>query len=232
MSTTFAGLGLPADLVAALAREGINEPFPIQALTIPDALAGRDICGKAKTGSGKTLAFGLPLLGRIGQAEPGHPRALVLVPTRELANQVTDCAAPARRRRATARSRPSTAACRWTRRSPRCGRASTSSSARPGASSTSWSAASCRSADVEVLVIDEADRMADMGFMPQVQKILYRHAQSDTRRCCSPPRSTARSSGSSTATWTIPVQHEVDGDRAHGRGDGPPCSSSSTRWTR
>ena len=60
MSSTFAGLGLPADLVAALAREGITEPFPIQALTIADALAGRDICGKAKTGSGKTLAFGLP----------------------------------------------------------------------------------------------------------------------------------------------------------------------------
>ena len=60
-------------------RDGITEPFPIQALTIPDALAGRDLCGKAKTGSGKTLAFGLPLLERIGQAEPRRPRALVLV---------------------------------------------------------------------------------------------------------------------------------------------------------
>ena len=72
MTATFAGLGLPADLVAALAREGITEPFPIQALTIADALAGRDVCGKAKTGSGKTLAFGLPLLGahRQGRAAP------------------------------------------------------------------------------------------------------------------------------------------------------------------
>src|SRR5438094_7608798 len=80
--------GVAADFVDALARDGITEPFPIQALTIPDALAGRDLCGKAKTGSGKTLAFGLPLLERIGRAEPKTPRALVLTPTRELANQV------------------------------------------------------------------------------------------------------------------------------------------------
>ena len=91
MNPTFEGLGLAADLVEALAREGIDTPFPIQTLTIPDALAGRDICGKAKTGSGKTLAFGLPLLERVGKAQPGAPRALILVPTRELATQV--CAA-------------------------------------------------------------------------------------------------------------------------------------------
>ena len=73
MNPTFEGLGLAADLVDALAREGINAPFPIQALTIPDALAGRDICGKAKTGSGKTLAFGLPLLERVGQGAARLP---------------------------------------------------------------------------------------------------------------------------------------------------------------
>src|SRR5215475_13652648 len=84
LSSTFETLGVAGDLVAALARDGITEPFPIQALTIPDALAGRDLCGKAKTGSGKTLAFGLPLLCRVGSARPGHPRGLVLVPTREL----------------------------------------------------------------------------------------------------------------------------------------------------
>src|SRR5262249_54459541 len=88
---TFAGLGLAAHLAAALARQGIRSPLPIQALTIPDALEGRDICGKAKTGSGKTLAFGLPLLERVGKAAPGAPTGLVLVPTRELATQV--CAA-------------------------------------------------------------------------------------------------------------------------------------------
>jgi len=90
MTTTFAALGVSAPLVEALAAQGILEPFPIQALTIADALAGRDVLGKAKTGSGKTLAFGVPLLDTIGQAEPRRPHGLVLVPTRELANQVKD----------------------------------------------------------------------------------------------------------------------------------------------
>src|SRR5436305_9283289 len=91
MTTTFEALGLSPDVVESLSTAGITHPFPIQALTIPDALAGRDICGKAKTGSGKTLAFGLPLLERVGKAQPRSPRALILVPTRELATQV--CAA-------------------------------------------------------------------------------------------------------------------------------------------
>jgi superfamily II DNA/RNA helicase len=94
LSSTFETLGVAGDLAAALARDGITEPFPIQALTIPDALSGRDLCGKAKTGSGKTLAFGLPLLERIGRADPKAPRALVLTPTRELANQVKNVLAP------------------------------------------------------------------------------------------------------------------------------------------
>ena len=85
---TFASLGVSADLVDALAARGISEAFPIQALTIPDALAGRDVCGKAKTGSGKTLAFGLPVLDRQKKAESRHPTAIALVPTRELAIQV------------------------------------------------------------------------------------------------------------------------------------------------
>src|ERR1700694_3028402 len=86
---TFQSLGVAPALVEVLARQGIVSPFPIQALTIRDALAGRDICGKAKTGSGKTLAFGIPLLQRVGKARPKHPKALILLPTRELANQVT-----------------------------------------------------------------------------------------------------------------------------------------------
>ena len=92
--TTFAELGVPPELVAALASEGIAQPFPVQELTIPDALAGRDVCGKAKTGSGKTLAFGLPVLARTPTALPGRPRALILVPTRELALQVSDVLEP------------------------------------------------------------------------------------------------------------------------------------------
>src|SRR3954454_15239060 len=94
MTTTFESLGLSPDLVQALSDEGISHPFPIQSLTIADALAGRDVCGKAKTGSGKTLAFGLPLLERNAPAEPNKPTALVLVPTRELAVQVHDVLAP------------------------------------------------------------------------------------------------------------------------------------------
>src|SRR4051812_46475417 len=94
MSTTFAGLGVSEPLVAALAAQGITEPFPIQALTIADALAGHDVLGKAKTGSGKTLAFGVPLLDTIEAAAPRRPHGLVLVPTRELANQVKDVLLP------------------------------------------------------------------------------------------------------------------------------------------
>ncbi|MBV8980702.1 MAG: DEAD/DEAH box helicase, partial [Acidimicrobiia bacterium] len=81
--TSFAELGLRADLVAALEAEGISEPFAIQEATIRDSLAGRDVCGRAKTGSGKTLAFGLPMLQRTpAEVEPGRPASLVLVPTR------------------------------------------------------------------------------------------------------------------------------------------------------
>jgi superfamily II DNA/RNA helicase len=93
--TTFSDLGLRGPLVDALARGGITEPFPIQALTVGDALAGRDVCGKARTGSGKTLAFGLPILERTEPgAPPKRPRALVLAPTRELAKQIVDVLSP------------------------------------------------------------------------------------------------------------------------------------------
>src|SRR5271157_3611991 len=107
---TFESLGISLELTKALADDGIVAAFPIQALTIADALAGRDVCGKAKTGSGKTLAFGLPLLQRTAEAlaaeaaaggegakapgRPARPRALVLLPTRELAVQVHDVMAP------------------------------------------------------------------------------------------------------------------------------------------
>ena len=91
MSSSFADLGVPAHLCATLARRGIDEPFPIQAATLPDVLAGRDVAGKAPTGSGKTLAFGLGIAqhaAEAGPVTPRRPRALVLVPTRELAAQV------------------------------------------------------------------------------------------------------------------------------------------------
>ena len=88
MSPTFAELGTPPDLVRALAARRIDTPFPVQAMTLADGLAGRDVCGRAPTGSGKTLAFGIPLVARLGRAKPRRPLGLVLVPTRELAAQV------------------------------------------------------------------------------------------------------------------------------------------------
>ena len=88
MSPTFFDLGVPVDICRALESRGITEPFPIQRATIEDALAGRDICGRAPTGSGKTLAFGIPLVATTPHGEPHRPRALVLAPTRELADQI------------------------------------------------------------------------------------------------------------------------------------------------
>ena len=85
---TFGDLGVPADLVDLLKRNGIKAPFPIQESSIPDAIAGHDICGRAPTGSGKTIAFGIPVVMRAQRAKPNRPTALVLVPTRELAAQV------------------------------------------------------------------------------------------------------------------------------------------------
>ena len=90
MSTTFADLGVPTELARSLENRGILAPFPIQAATIPDVLAGRDLSGRAPTGSGKTIAFGIPLVLRIQRSRPKHPKGLVLVPTRELATQVAE----------------------------------------------------------------------------------------------------------------------------------------------
>src|SRR6201996_3451341 len=94
--TTFAALGVPAPLVAVLQDQGITVPFPVQAATLPDGLAGRDILGRAETGSGKTLGFSLPLVSRLtgGAAARPAPRGLILVPTRELATQVTTVLKP------------------------------------------------------------------------------------------------------------------------------------------
>ncbi len=173
MSTTFEALGVSADLVAALRRDGIETPFPIQALTIADGLAGLDICGKAKTGSGKTLAFGLPLLERVSKARPKYPTGLVLVPTRELANQVYEVLAPLARER----GRTVHAVYGGVGFDPQLDALRAGVDVvvgTPGRLIDLGERGDVSFAAVEVLVLDEADRMADMGFMPQVQKILYR----------------------------------------------------------
>jgi superfamily II DNA/RNA helicase len=171
--TTFADLGVSSELAHALAEQGIAEPFPIQALTIADGLAGRDVCGEAKTGSGKTLAFGLPLLDKVERAEPRKPKALVLVPTRELAVQVDGVLAPLGKvveRRVLAvyggvAVEPQVKALH---------RGVDVVIGTPGRCIDLMERGDLDVSDVQVVVLDEADRMLDMGFLPQVQKLLYR----------------------------------------------------------
>jgi superfamily II DNA/RNA helicase len=173
MSTTFAGLGVSEPLVAALAAQGITEPFPIQALTIADALAGHDVLGKAKTGSGKTLAFGVPLLDTIEAAAPRRPHGLVLVPTRELANQVKDVLLPL----GAGIGRSVIACYGGVGMEPQVEalrRGVDLVIGTPGRLIDLMERGELSFAAVQVLVLDEADRMADMGFLPQVQKILHR----------------------------------------------------------
>jgi len=169
--TTFAALGLDDGIVAALSERGITSPFPVQTLTIPDALAGRDVCGKAKTGSGKTLAFGLPVLQRMRAAAPNRPTGLVLVPTRELANQVCDELAPAAR----AVGRSALAVYGGAPIEKQIDALNSGVDlvvATPGRMIDLIERQAVWVNDVEHVVVDEADRMADMGFLPQVEWIL------------------------------------------------------------
>lgn len=173
---SFAELGLVPEIVDTLAELGITAPFPIQAMTIADALAGRDVCGKAKTGSGKTLAFGLPVVQLTTTARKRRPRALILVPTRELANQVAEELTPF----AAARDLWLTAI---------YGGASMVNQIRalhagvdiaiatPGRLNDLLERKEMSVADVSMVVLDEADQMADMGFLPQVRAILDRIEQ-------------------------------------------------------
>jgi superfamily II DNA/RNA helicase len=169
--TTFRDLGLKAEIVDALAAQGIDEPFPIQAATIADALAGRDVCGKAKTGSGKTLAFGLPMLQTAEPARPGHPTALVLVPTRELAKQVVDVLKPIGKVLG-ARVSPFYGGTSMEKQIKSLTKHVEIAVATPGRLIDLLERAELDLDAIKILVVDEADRMADMGFLPQVEWIL------------------------------------------------------------
>jgi superfamily II DNA/RNA helicase len=183
--TTFAALGLPAALVDALATRGIEAPFAIQSRALPDALSGRDVLGKAQTGSGKTLAFGLPVLTRLasrraaGTERPGAqprrrekaPRGLVLVPTRELASQVAEVLEPL------GRSLGVTVTTVYGgvsigRQIDRVRRGVDLVVATPGRLIDLLDRGACTLDDIEITIIDEADHMADLGFMPAVTRIL------------------------------------------------------------
>ncbi|MFI8069154.1 DEAD/DEAH box helicase [Streptomyces sp. NPDC086033] len=170
---TFASLGLPEGVVRKLAQNGVTAPFPIQAATIPDALAGKDILGRGRTGSGKTLSFGLPTLARLsgGRTEKHKPRAVILTPTRELAMQVADALQPY-------------GDVLGLKMKVVCGGTSMSNQiyalergvdvlvATPGRLRDLINRGACSLQDIEVAVIDEADQMSDLGFLPEVTELL------------------------------------------------------------
>ncbi|WP_461037963.1 DEAD/DEAH box helicase, partial [Streptomyces mayteni] len=172
-TTTFADLGLPPAIVRKLAENGVTTPFPIQAATIPDALIGRDILGRGRTGSGKTLSFGLPTLARLadGRTRAKHPRAVILTPTRELAMQVADALEPY-------------GDVLGLRLKVVCGGTSMGNQiyalergvdilvATPGRLRDVIARGACSLDDVEIAVLDEADQMADLGFLPEVTELL------------------------------------------------------------
>ncbi|MFE7775373.1 DEAD/DEAH box helicase [Streptomyces sp. NPDC057445] len=172
-AAAFADLDMPGPLLAALVAEGVTVPFPIQAATLPNSLAGRDVLGRGRTGSGKTLAFGLALLARTAgrRAEPRQPLALVLVPTRELAQQVTDALTPYAR---SVRLRLATVVGGMSigRQAGALRSGAEVVVATPGRLKDLIERGDCHLDQVRITVLDEADQMADMGFMPQVTALL------------------------------------------------------------
>ncbi len=174
IEATFADLGVPRRLVETLHRAGIKAPFPIQAATIPDAIAGRDVLGRGQTGSGKTLAFGLPIIIRLsnaGKARPGHPAALILVPTRELAMQVNDVIAPLART-AGLFSRTAFGGSPYDKQIRDLRRGVDILVATPGRLGDLIEKRECSLDDIATTVLDEADQMADMGFLPDVTALM------------------------------------------------------------
>ncbi|MFD8754588.1 DEAD/DEAH box helicase [Kitasatospora sp. NPDC059577] len=174
----FDELDLPKALLSTLTRHGVTAPFPIQAATLPNSLAGRDLLGRGRTGSGKTLAFGLPVLARTAgrRAEPRRPLALVLVPTRELAQQVTDALTPfahaVRLRMAAVVGGTSIR-----RQAQALNRGAEVVVATPGRLKDLIQRGDCQLDGVGITVLDEADQMADMGFLPQVTELLDQVAE-------------------------------------------------------
>ncbi len=170
---SFSELGLPAVLVEALERRGITEPFPIQAATIPDALIGRDVLGRGRTGSGKTLAFGLPMMVRLSgrKAAPRQPLAVVLVPTRELAVQVADALEPLGRS-LRLRMKTVVGGMSYPKQADALRRGVEIVVATPGRLTDLIEQGDADLSKVEIVVLDEADHMADMGFLPAVTALL------------------------------------------------------------
>ncbi|MFJ1650386.1 DEAD/DEAH box helicase [Streptomyces sp. NPDC088337] len=169
----FAALDMPAELLKTLTAQGVTAPFPIQAATLPNSLAGRDLLGRGRTGSGKTLAFGLALLGRTAglRAQPKAPLALVLVPTRELAQQVTDALTPYAAA-VDVRLATVVGGLSITKQAGALRRGAEVLVATPGRLNDLVERGDCVLDGVRITVLDEADQMTDMGFLPQITKLI------------------------------------------------------------
>ncbi|MFP1629391.1 DEAD/DEAH box helicase [Streptomyces sp. 5K101] len=207
---TFADLGLPEGVVRKLAQNGVTTPFPIQAATIPDALAGKDILGRGRTGSGKTLSFGLPLLATLagGHTEKKKPRGVILTPTRELAMQVADALQPY-------------GDVLGLKMKVVCGGTSMGNQiyalergvdilvATPGRLRDIINRGACSLEDVQVAILDEADQMSDLGFLPEVTELLDQVPTGGQRMLFS---ATMENEISTLVKryLTDPVSHEVD----------------------
>ena len=174
-TTSFVELGVPAKLAAVLADHGIASAFPIQAATLPDSLAGRDLLGRGRTGSGKTLAFAIPLVARLanGRSGAGRPRGLVLVPTRELANQVLAVIEPLAKATGLKATTIFGGVSQARQVSALRGGADILIAC-PGRLEDLVAQGHCRLDGIEVTVLDEADHMADLGFLPGVKRLLDR----------------------------------------------------------
>ncbi|WP_174266549.1 DEAD/DEAH box helicase [Streptomyces sp. 1-11] len=207
---TFADLGLPEGVVRKLAQNGVTTPFPIQAATIPDALAGKDILGRGRTGSGKTLSFGLPTLATLagGRTQKHRPRAVILTPTRELAMQVADALQPY-------------GDVLGLKMKVVCGGTSMGNQiyalergvdvlvATPGRLRDIINRGACSLEDTQIAVLDEADQMSDLGFLPEVTELLDQVPAGGQRMLFS---ATMENEISTLVKryLTDPVTHEVD----------------------
>ncbi|MGW4202845.1 DEAD/DEAH box helicase, partial [Streptomyces sp. NPDC004726] len=209
-AVTFATLGLPEPVVRKLAQNGVTTPFPIQAATIPDALAGKDILGRGRTGSGKTLSFGLPLLATLsgGHTEKKKPRGVILTPTRELAMQVADALQPY-------------GDVLGLKMKVVCGGTSMGNQiyalergvdilvATPGRLRDIINRGACSLDQVQIAILDEADQMSDLGFLPEVTELLDQVPSGGQRMLFS---ATMENEISTLVKryLTDPVSHEVD----------------------
>ncbi len=210
MSSTFAELGVPDEFCRALASQGIDSPFPIQTSTLPDSIAGRDVLGRGRTGSGKTIAFCIPVATRLAgkTSRPGAPRAMILVPTRELATQVAETMRPL----AQAVGLSVTTVVGGVSQNPQVQalrRGVDILVATPGRLEDLIAQKHCRLDMVEVCVLDEADHLADLGFLPASKRLLQQTPKTSQRLLFSATLDGAV--GVLVRTYLVnPVTHHVD----------------------